>query len=369
MRRGTIVVVIFILVVLAIIGASQFLRSQPALEYTLAVDPLIQPWAESAVKDFNATQPLVNNARRVLFKVTVIDDLDVWNGKSNWTPDHHPALWIPAAATSLRYAVESGMPLVNGASVARTPLVWGGYISRVDVVTQQGAQPLDWGAVAEAAKAESWAKIGGQTDWQFVKLAFPQPNRKMSGLAALLTGAAAFNKQNVLTGELVRSDTFRAWLRPVLASIPNFNTLGGDPAATMISRGSSSVEIALFPEVQWLNNLKGFSGADAIRLSYPESQFVLDFPLARWQDDRTANEQSAAAQLLTDYLTGAAQQAKLPDFGLRPATGEPPSTAKLFADAAQYGIQLQPGYGRAVSAPPRNETQGLIQWFESEAGR
>jgi hypothetical protein len=364
MRRGSIVVILFVLIVAGIIGASQFIKSQPPLEFIVAVDPLASKWVGDAVTALNATNPNVNQTRRVLFRVTDMEDNTVWSGKSGWTNERHPVAWIPSSSASIGYAAESGLPVVSAAdSLARTPLVWGGYASRVNLLTDGGKTPLDWKAVEKAAQAESWSKLGGQSDWGFVKLAFPQPTSKMSGLAVLLSGAASFSKTDQPGGAVLGATSFRDWLKPIVASVPNFNTLGGDPAATMASRGPSTVEIALFPEAQWLNNVRGMSGNEDVRLSYPAYQFQLDFPLARWTDPTVSGEEQAAVDLLKGWLMNTAQQDALPKYGLRPANGEPPATADLFANAQQYGVQLTPSYGQAIKAPSRSEAQGIIQWF------
>jgi hypothetical protein len=102
MRRGPVIVLIFILVVAAVIGASQFMRAQPPLEITVAVSPLAGTWVGSAANNFNATNALVNGTRRVQVKVTTIDDLAVWSdaGQSQWLTTH-PTAWIPASSASI----------------------------------------------------------------------------------------------------------------------------------------------------------------------------------------------------------------------------------------------------------------------------
>src|SRR6185295_12012785 len=134
-----------------------------------------------------------------------------------WTANNHPIAWIPASSLSVGYAKDNGVPLVSMTnSLARTPLVWGGYVSRVDVLTNKGALPLDWPAVEAAAAKESWSAIGGQSDWRFIKLGFGQPGRKIGGLAALYTGAAARAQNEVLTAGSVGADVFRIWMLPVI---------------------------------------------------------------------------------------------------------------------------------------------------------
>jgi hypothetical protein len=365
MRRGSIFVILFIVVAAVVIGASQFLRSQPPAEILIAVDPLAVAWVENAVAGLNATSPVVNATQRIQFKVTPLDDLDVWQGQRIWSPDNHPAAWIPASSISVGYAKENGVPLADvAASLARTPLLWGGYVSRVNVITNDGTAPLDWPTVEAAAAKESWQALGGQSSWGFIKLGFAQPSRKMSGLGVLFSGAGAFHQKTDLTGADLRTAEFRNWMLPVIQSVPNFSTLGSDPAAAM-ARGPSTVEIGIFPESQWLLNLGGLLQNEDVLLNYPAYQLVLDFPMVRWQDSSTTDEQRQAVDLLSNWLLATAQQANAPDHGLRPAAVEPTDLDNLFAAAVPYGIQLAPDFGQTVTVPGRSDAQGFIQWVSS----
>ncbi len=358
---------LFILVAAGIIVASRVVRSQPPLEITIAADSLMGSWVQDAVKALNESQPVVGTTR-LQFKVTVIDDLDVWGSNRNWTPDKHPQLWIAASSASVTYAQGNGLPLVVAAdSLARTPLVWGGYVSRVNAITQEGAQDFDWSAVETGAQAESWQTLtaGQQTDWGFIKLAFAQPDRKMSGVATLLSAASSFYNSTALGQNELNAQAFRDWLKPILASKPSFFGRG-DPMDA-ITRGPSTIDMALLPEVLWLNRLNGLLVNDQqrFRFSYPAYQFQLNFPLASWQDSQTTADEKAAAQIVADWMTNAAQQANLARYGFRPASGEPSTTADLFAAAVPYGIQLIPDYGQAVQTPSLNDVQGLLQWVSA----
>lgn len=362
MRRGTIFLLLFILVAAGVIGVSQFLRSQPPLEVVIAVDPLAQPWAQRAIEAFNATDPVVNATRRVQARLTPVDDLAVWLEGRRWTALDHPDAWIPASSASVTYAVESGLPfVVEAPSLARSPLVWGGYASRVQALA--AGAPLDWDLVAQAARAESWEALGGQASWRFVKLGLPQPNRKIGGAAGLLSAAAHFNRTPAPTVEALRGREFRDWLAPVARSLAQTS---GDPATAMASQGASLIELALFPEVQWLTNLSGMISREPVQLFYPAYQFQLDFPLARWQDAAAPAEVQAAVAALRNWLLSEAQQASAQTFGLRPAAGEPALTAAPFAAGVAYGILIQPDYGQAVAPPPLAEVRSLVQWFASQ---
>jgi hypothetical protein len=366
MRRGTIIVIVFILVAGAIVGASQFLRSQPPLEFSVAVNPLAAEWVRAAVNNFNASEPLINATQRIQFNVTVIDDLPIWQGSQSWTPENHPGAWIPATSASVDYLSDRYTVLTS--SLARTPLVWGGYASRVNVLTNNGAELFDWAAVQKIAAAERWSDVGGESQWQFVKLGFGRADQSMSGLAALFSGAAAFSDTATING-VTRAEDFRSWMEPIIASVPNFQTLGAD-AATAMARGPSTVEIALLPESQWLLNLNGLTDDEPIIFSYPAYQFLLDFPLAVWNDNTSATEnERAAVTALNTWLLRQSEQAATVQYGLRPAQGDPASTAALFAQAVDYGIQLQPNLSQTVAAPPRTEAQGLVQWFTNTQRR
>ncbi|MBZ0290486.1 MAG: hypothetical protein K8I30_22880, partial [Anaerolineae bacterium] len=216
----------------------------------------------------------------------------------------------------------------------------------------------DWTAVQAAAAKESWSAIGGDSSWQFIKIGFGQPGSKIGGLAAMYSGAAAMAQKDTLAGADISSNTFRNWMLPVIRSVPNFT---GDPVAAM-ARGASTMEIGLFPEVQWLLNLSGLLKNEEVRLYYPAYQFVLNFPLARWDDSTVTNEQREAVSLLSNWLSAEAQQASAPTYGLRAVAVEPTDADPLFAAGVPYGIQLTPTFATVVTPPGRSDTLGLIQW-------
>ncbi len=362
MRRSTITLILFIIIAAGIIGVSMLLRNQPPIEITVVVNPLAEDWIRQAVNDFNESKPIVNGTQRVQVNLLVIGDMDVWENEPGWTPEDHPAAWIPSSAASVEYA--PGNFGVTRSSLARTLLVWGGYASRVDVLSQDG-DALDWGTVAAAAQTESWDELGGEANWNYLKLAFALPDSSMSGLAVLFSGAAAFNETATLNQSLISSSEFAAWMRPVVGSVPNFQTLGGD-VARAVGRGPSTVEIALLPESQWLQNLEGMLNHEAIRFNYPEYQFIFDFPLAMWvsPDSPLTDNERATVESLGDWLLGEEMQNTVSGFGLRPVESEPTAADSLFAEALPYGIELMPDYGQIVQPPSRSAVESLIARFD-----
>lgn len=362
MRRGTVFLFLFVLIVAAIIGVSQFLRSQPPLEIRVAVDPLVEAWIRDEIQRFNASAPLVNNTVRVLATVeAAVNDVRVWREPSFWRAGTHPHIWIPSSSYSVEYAPLPFVPVAD--SLAHTPLVWGGYASRVDVLTQNGTRPLDWALIAEAAAVESWEELGGQASWRFLKLAFNLPSSSMAGAGVLYSGAAAYHDTSALSRAMLTNAGFLSWMRPIIASMPGPQTLGSNPAASMAARGTSVAELALLPESQWLVSLEDLLRNEPVVFAYPEYAFVLDFPLALWDDLNTTAEERAAAAALADWLLSAPAQARAALYGLRPAGGELAPDAALFIRGEAYGIQLAPADTPPLALPGRNETEGLIQSF------
>lgn len=350
MRRGTIFIILFVVVAVAVVAASQFFRSQPPLEIRVAASPLAEAWITESVSALNATNPLVNATRRVHYSVETIDDIQVWLDESRqWTPENHPQVWIPAAAFSVEFASENRLPfVVVQPSVARTMLIWGGFSSFVNEMTSDRSESLDWMVVADAAPN--------------ALLAFNNPARTISGLSVLLSGTAAFYDTTSLTGAQVNAAEFRGWIEPVIEAVPNFNTLGV-VAETLAARGPSNGQIGFLPEEEWLRYLRGFLSqeSDPIILNYPQYTVVFEFPVALWNDPTSpANaDESAAVETLGNWLISSAQQTRAQSFGLRPAQGSP--STGLFLEGQFYGAVISPVV-QAVQPPSRNDLRQMASW-------
>ncbi len=362
MRRGPVIVLIFILLVAAVVGASQFLRAQPPLEITLAVSPLAEAWVTNAVSAFNASEPLVNSTRRVHVSVSAIEDLNVWSdqGQNRWR-DAHPTAWIPASSASLGYASRLTFEIVQP-SLAQTVLAWGGFSDRVAALTDGGVYPLDWDDVARAVAAGRWGNLpGGETLSGNVNLAFSRPNGSMSALAVLFSGAGSLAGSTSISGTALVGSAFRDWMQPMLQSVPNPAALGASVAKTLATRGTSIGDIGLLPESEWLNNLTGelVRSSNPIQLSYPTYQFVFDFPLARWQG--LSADENAAVDALGNWLLAQPPEA----YGLRPSSGLLPQTAQRFIGAQAYGGLLTPDLSQAIQPPPLADVQRMLTWAGS----
>ncbi|GAB4531109.1 MAG: hypothetical protein OHK0046_51910 [Anaerolineae bacterium] len=362
MKRGTIFVLLFILIAGGIVGASLFLQNQPPLEITVAVDPLAEEWVRQAADAFNQSEALINNTRRVRVVISeTVDDVSVWRQGStiNWTTENHPDAWIPSSSLSLNYTT---LPFqVVEASIAQTPVIFGGYASRVETLT--GGAALTWDDIFRAAETQSWEALGGEASWRFVNLAFTLPDRTISGLAGIYSAAAAFSDDPTLDGGDVRGE-FQITFAEVIDSVPNFNSIGDDVAA-FVARGPATADIGIGPESQWLMNLNALTRNEPVRFAYPEYPFVFDFPVAIWNGPETTAEERAAVDAFTDWLLRTEEQRRAAAFGLRSISGAPEGQAALFTNAQQYGIDPTPLQGDRIQAPTLNDTRGLLTWFGS----
>ncbi|MDX2137113.1 MAG: substrate-binding domain-containing protein [Chloroflexota bacterium] len=366
MRRGTIFIILFLIIAAVVVGASQFLRSLPATEVTIAVSPLAERWVRAAAESFNATNPLVNSTQPIQIRIEVIDDPLVWqDGTRPWTAQSHPDGWLPALSASVNYAVEARLPIAQvQPTTARTLLVWGIFNSRA---TAAGANvaPLDWEQVQSVAATGRWDQLpGGQASWGFVKLVFGDPARSAGGLGVLVSGAAAHADDADVSANALLNSEFQAWMRPVLDSVPNFNTIGADPAAAL-TRGPSAGEIALLPESQWLTNLSGIANREAMTFSYPAYTLTFDFPLTQWTDTTTTDAERQGVRLFGDWLLSNAQQQAAFTYGLRPVELLVDTQATLFTAGVGAGIQINPPATQAITLPDRNTLLRLLSWVGS----
>jgi hypothetical protein len=364
MRRGTIFVVLFIIVAALVVGISQFLRAQPALTITVAVTPLMTEWARAQLDALNATQPLTTTGQRVEFVLhpRQPDDLVLWlDAERPWTDADHPTAWIALSSASVTYATAARLPFTTiSPSLARTALVWGGFAPYAAAATGDGAAAFDWARVAQAAADVRWDVIAPNSGLRGnVNLAFESPTRDAAGLLTMVAAASAYANSDAPSDALLSGSGLRAWLTPVLESV-NFTTLGADPAGQIAARGATVAQIALLPESEWL---KAYSGAltsgDPFVFAAPAYNVVFDFPLTRWQAGLTADE-SAAVDNLANWLTRDAAQAALATFGLRQPDGT--GVGERFAAA---GAAARLDVGRAITLPGRAELLRFHAWLDA----
>ncbi len=370
MRRGTIFVILFVVVAVAVVGVSQFLRSQPAVTVTVAASPVVADWTRAQIDALNATQPLTVTGQRVEFVLhpSQPDDLTLWaDAERPWTDANHPDAWIALSAASVDYVVETRLPFVTVTpSLAQTTLVWGGFARYVAALTSDGAAAFDWARVAEAAASVRWNAVAPSSGLNGnVNLAFESPTRDAAGLLTMVAAAASYSSTDAPTDATLSGSGFRDWLRPLLDSV-NFTTLGASPAQRIAASGATVAQIALLPESEWLKQWSGaLVGSDPFQIAYPTYAVVFDFPLARWDTGLTADE-GAAVDLLATWLTGDAAQNALGTYGLRQPDGT--GVGGRFAEAAAAGVSASFVPDRVVAFPERADLLRFQSWLSTNGG-
>ena len=346
MRRGTVFILVFILVAGGIIALTQLFRAQPALEIIVAVDPLAERWVREAAIAFNAQGETVGVSRRVRVTVQTLGDMNVFAGQSNWRAENHPDGWIPAWSALLTSpSVGAGITARQLApSLARTTLVWMSPTSAADRVPE-----VTWAGVQAAARANE-------------DLAFPSAATSVQGFAILISGITEFKSASALTDVMLTGTDGRAYLTPIINAVPNYATVGPDPALIMSGTLGSTYAAGMATESQWLSQLTTLSAKNP-RFGYPAAPVIFDFPAYLLDSVTQTEDERAAVQAFATFLSANAQQASAMDFGLRPASSEPSTDQPLFGRGAQYGIIPSLSSLRAVSLPQNNTSvRSFITW-------
>lgn len=378
MRRSQIVFFLIILSAMAIVAIGFALQSsndsndnnsssdtssnQP-IALRVAVNPVIEPWIREAVEDYSRNNPRVKN-RPVTIQVISQDSLTVWQGESGWSVLNHPQVWIPEANYALQYVQEGNLGLrytVLENTLVQTPIIWGAYQSRADVILNEYGS-FNGKTIQQTAELGAWSNIGGDSAWRFIKIGFSRPDSKDSGFAALLTLASAYAESPSLNNQLMNDSALWAWLGPLVDSVPNFSSLGADPADWMVNMRQSAIEIGLLPENQWLIHYGDLSKIEPILLYYPENYLLLDFPFAIWDGQETTEEERQAAADFGKFLLSEAQQRAAGEKGLRPARLTDLAQFTPFNTAANQ-VQLTLA-GSPISLPGRAGALSLLRWFE-----
>ncbi|MCA9913409.1 MAG: substrate-binding domain-containing protein [Anaerolineae bacterium] len=358
--RTTLLFLGFLLVIGVLFGLNYFVTRQTPEVITVAVDPLAEDWVRAAADAYNASNPIINNTTRVRVEVSAINDLDVFQNDSGWSSSNHPTAWIASSSFSVEYA---SLPLeMIAGSTARTPLVWGGFEGRVAIITQDGGRPFEWQAVQDTVSAQTWSALGASGG--NINMAMEWPTGSMAGIGVLLSAAANEDGSDVITREIVQDLGRALWFGDFKESISGFQNPGGDPAQVMAAQGTAKADFGLLPESQWLVNIDGLTRSEGLVFAYPGYQFMLDFPLVRWDDAQVTELEIAAVQSFADYLLSAQGQSLAMQYGLRPAQSEPTESAALFATGEPYGIEYQPDYQLAVLPESRAVIDALLRLLD-----
>lgn len=355
--RSTIVLIIFMLVIGGIFGINQFVISQPPLEINIVVDPLAEDWLMAAAQEYNSQNVIINNSSRVQVTIQVRDDRDIWRGNPGWNSQNHPDAWIASSSLALDYTPSSLPFEIVNESVAYTPLVWGGFQNRVDMITENGVQAFDWNSVQNITAGTSWS------DGANVNMAINWPTGSTSGLGALVTAIASYQESTSINRAVLSDSSFTTWFQSIEESARNSERFGGNPAQVMATRGTSAADFALLPESQWLTQMNSLLERGDISFAYPAYQFPLDFPVAIWSDTSTLDSTRSAVESFANFLATDGESIAV-EHGFRPVNSLLDENASLFANAIDQGIQLELPLSETVIVSDRSLVDAIILLVE-----
>jgi hypothetical protein len=365
LRRSTLVFILFGVLIAGIIGYNTFLQNQPPVQITIAVDPSISDWARAQAEAFNRTNPVIlPSSTRVQIVITdAFNDIAVWQGRANWTSENHPIGWIPTSSLIQQY-IPSNLtfrPVVT--SLAQSPLVWGGFGSRVNIITANGARPFDWAAVQTIANGQRWENLGAPANWGNVNMGLNWASSSTSGMGVLASMQASYTNNPQLDERTSTQADFITWFTPLNDAMQNAERLGGSPADAMSSRGATVADFALLPEFQWLVELDDLNRVEPMQFAYPQYGFMLDFPLLIWQDTGTTEIETQSLQQFANWIQGDQGTLTSAQFGLRPSNGVPPQNHPLFTNGEAYGILRELPMNPMVT-PDRRIAEQLLRLLQ-----
>lgn len=243
-------------------------RTVARIPITVAVPPALADWAQAAARDFNS-----QNADTQV-SIIRLNGLDAVQQFGQMPRAQLPDSWLADASFVADLARTEGAPFAEqGIAITSSDLVWGGFSSRAQLLGT-----MDWSALHDAAKANGWAALGGNATWGYVKLTIASPTRSTEGLAALITAAAAYHDQPHLTRPLVTDPAFLNWLHTTVDSVPNFSTLGSNPAEALATRGPSIGDVGLLAASTWFVAQDELNQWEPFITSTPRYTVRLDYP-------------------------------------------------------------------------------------------
>lgn len=358
----------------------------------------VEPWVRESANKYNAENHKVNNAI-VHVEIVTMDGLIAL---SQWDKDafgtlpadadplnltveqkksleNFPTAWIADS----RYLVElANVPyksrlgrdvfLTDGEYRARplaiSPMVWGIYKTRADVLLKKYTT-INWKTIHDAALAKGgWSELGGDPAWGFFKPVIPNPQKNIGGLEAMVSAAGEYFNTTRIDVASVGDKNFQAWLLEVMKSVTGLG-VSSYTAEDFALFGYSVGDGGLLLESDLLQNMQGMLNrwADNMEITYPNFLTWHDFPYAVWVGPETTALQKNAAIDFEQYLLAAPQQTRALVYGLRPANPAVKVDAipeSLFVHWQAQGVQTVIDRTTSMKSPDRDVLTNLLRWYE-----
>ncbi len=412
MNRTRAIFIAILAAAVIIIGVSLLLRAtgaNPESGLTVVKPPSVtirvltalpvEPWVRGAAEKFNAGNNEVDGVP-VKVEIVAVDGLTAlgrWdrNEFGALAADANPAqlsvadqarledfptAWIPdsrylveLANASYKERLGRDVFLADGEyrakPIATSLFTWGVYESRGKVLEAKFGQ-VDWATIHDAAIAKGgWPELGGDPTWGFFKLAIPNPNKNVGGLAALIAIAGEYyNRTNISVADITNPE-FDTWLRELLGSVTDFNMSSTHTVEDMGLFGYSQGDGGQLLESDLLQNMQGIvtRWVDPLKIYYPRYATWFDFPFTVWVGPETSALKKNAALAFERFLLNEEQQKQALIYGLRPANLNVSLDAvpeSLFVKWQERGVQNVVPPTSAMRRPSREVLLALLRWFD-----
>jgi hypothetical protein len=358
----------------------------------------VEPWVRESADKYNAEKHKVQGAT-IHIEIITMDGLIAL---SQWDKDafgtlpadadplkltdeqkkaleNFPTAWIADS----RYLVElANVPykarlgrdvfLTDGEYRARplaiSPMVWGIYNSRAEVLLKK-YQVINWRTIHDAAMVSGgWTELGGDPSWGFFKPVIPNPQKNIGGLEAMVSAAGEYFNTTRIDAASVGDAAFQAWLLELMKAVTGIG-VSSYTAEDFALFGYSVGDGGLLLESDLLQNMQGMQNrwADNMNIYYPEFLTWHDFPYAVWVGPETTALQKNAAIDFEQYLLAEQQQQRALVYGLRPANPSVKVDAipdSLFVKWANQGVLPVVPRSTSMKSPDRETLTNLLRWYE-----
>jgi hypothetical protein len=337
---------LMILVLLGLGGAfvaQRYLNNQPLtgqvpnppLPIRILAPPAISPWVQVGAQRFNNSQRPVGSytAQVTVDTQPTLAAIDSLQRRSLAQPEAwivDSSLLIPLVNDQLGPYLDAG----SARTLATAYPVWAFYKTRADTL-QAKFGSLNWHGVHDAAVAPGWESLGGRSEWNFVRLLIPDPQRDATGLLVLAGAAAEYHNRPALTTAEVTDSGFQTWLGDIAEAVPSqVRSQAVSPAETLTTTGGSTADGGQVLDADLVQNAaRARTNNDSLIAAYPQFVAVADYTLA--VSAAASSDQREAVLQFTDFLLASEQQVDAWQFGLHPAqsvaTPAPTPAAKLTA--------------------------------------
>ena len=291
----------------------------------------LAPWLQTAVTQFNASQPTISSEKSVY---AVVQGIESGQQVTNLAGGgSQPALWIPDSPVWLNLAADQGITTYQNdcVSVAESPLVIGLWRSLAESLGWPGF-PLGWldiGSLAQDPTAYQYYSGGEYGDQ--LRLSHPHPGLSGAGAGTLLALVNAAQSSTSVSAEDIQTPIVQASVGAFESAVSSFANSTASLSGNMRERGASYLGAAVMYE-----NDVVYGNEGKIVPIYPlEGTFMATHPACI--DKNADSETQEAAELFRDYLLSDAGQETAVTFALRPVNPNTPIGSPL---TEEFGVDL-----------------------------